>query len=57
MSNLSGAVSSKSWKRLDGVDLIWGLAILFVLMNHVNMPLLFAHVPYTKGLAAQLVPS
>jgi peptidoglycan/LPS O-acetylase OafA/YrhL len=45
------------WKRSDGIDLIRGLAILFVLMNHVNMQLIFAHVPYTKGLPAQLVSS
>jgi peptidoglycan/LPS O-acetylase OafA/YrhL len=57
LSNRNGAAVSKSWKRLDGVDLIRGLAILFVLMNHVNMQLLFAHVPYTKGLPAQLVSS
>jgi peptidoglycan/LPS O-acetylase OafA/YrhL len=57
MSDRSGAAASKSWKRLDGVDLIRGLAILFVLMNHVNMQLLFARVPYTKGLPAQLVSS
>ena len=49
--------ATKSWKRLDGVDLIRGLAILFVLLNHVNMQLLFAHVPYTKGLPKQLVSS
>ena len=55
MSNRNGATVLKSWERLDGVDLIRGLAILFVLMNHVNMQLLFAHVPYTKGLPAQLV--
>lgn len=48
---------TRSWKRLDGVDLIRGLAILFVLMNHVNMQLLFAHVPYTRGLPKQLVSS
>ena len=48
---------AKSWKRLDGVDLIRGLAILFVLMNHVNMQLLFARVPYTRGLPKQLVSS
>jgi peptidoglycan/LPS O-acetylase OafA/YrhL len=48
---------AKSWKRLDGVDLIRGLAILFVLMNHVNMQLLFARVPYTQGLPKQLVSS
>ena len=40
---------------MDGVDLLRGLAILFVLLNHVNMQLLFANVPYTKGLPAQLV--
>jgi peptidoglycan/LPS O-acetylase OafA/YrhL len=48
---------TKSWKRLDGVDLIRGVAILFVLMNHVNMQLLFARVPYTQGLPKQLVSS
>lgn len=32
-----------------------GLAIFFVLMNHVNMRLLGAKVPYTKGLPHQLV--
>ena len=48
---------TKSWKRLDGVDLIRGVAILFVLMNHVNMQLLFARVPYTRGLPKQLVSS
>lgn len=50
-------VASKSWKRLDGVDLLRGLAILLVLMNHVNMQLLFARVPYTRGLPRQLVSS
>lgn len=30
---------------------------LFVLMNHVNMRLLIAHVPYTNGLPEQLVSS
>lgn len=43
--------------RIDGVDLLRGLAIFFVLMNHVNMRLLIADVPYTKGLPAQLVSS
>lgn len=45
----------RSWGRLDGVDLLRGLAIFFVLMNHVNMRLLGAKVPYTKGLPHQLV--
>ncbi len=46
---------SRSWSRLDGVDLLRGLAILLVLMNHVNMRLLFAHVHYTRGLPRPLV--
>jgi peptidoglycan/LPS O-acetylase OafA/YrhL len=46
-----------SWTRLDGVDLLRGLAIFFVLMNHVNMRLLGAKVPYTHGLPPQLVYS
>ena len=51
------AANSRSWTRLDGVDLLRGLAIFFVLMNHVNMRLLFAHVLYTRELPAQLVSS
>jgi len=39
------------------VDLLRGLAIFFVLMNHVNMRLLGAEVPYTNGLPKQLVSS
>src|SRR5882757_1669793 len=44
-------------QRLDGVDVLRGLAILFVLLNHVNMRLRFARVPYTEGLPEQLVAS
>jgi peptidoglycan/LPS O-acetylase OafA/YrhL len=44
-----------SWKRLDGVDLLRGLAILFVLLNHVNMRLVVEHVPYTEGIPRPLV--
>jgi peptidoglycan/LPS O-acetylase OafA/YrhL len=43
--------------RIDGVDLLRGLAIFFVLMNHVNMRLLIDGVPYTHGLPDQLVSS
>jgi peptidoglycan/LPS O-acetylase OafA/YrhL len=46
---------SHNWSRLDGVDLLRGLAIFFVLMNHVNMRLIGADVPYTQGLPSQLV--
>ncbi len=45
----------RSWKRIDGVDCLRALAIFYVLMNHVNMRLLGARVPYTKGLPHQLV--
>jgi peptidoglycan/LPS O-acetylase OafA/YrhL len=42
-------------KRLDGIDLLRGVSILLVLMNHTNIRLLGADVPYTKLLPAQLV--
>jgi peptidoglycan/LPS O-acetylase OafA/YrhL len=48
---------ARSWTRLDGVDLLRALAIYFVLMNHVNMRLLSAKVPYLRGLPHQLVNS
>ncbi|WP_220399060.1 hypothetical protein [Granulicella sp. WH15] len=35
-----GAV--RTWSRIDGIDLLRGLSILFVLMNHVNMRLILA---------------
>jgi len=48
---------ARSWTRLDGVDILRGLAIFFVLMNHVNMRLFLARIPYTQGLPTQLVSS
>jgi peptidoglycan/LPS O-acetylase OafA/YrhL len=48
---------SRSWTRLDGVDLLRGFAIVFVLMNHVNMQLLGAGIPYARGLPRQLLSS
>lgn len=48
---------NRSWRRLDGVDILRGLAIFYVLMNHVNIRLLIAKVPYTQGLPKQLVSS
>jgi peptidoglycan/LPS O-acetylase OafA/YrhL len=48
---------SLSWTRLDGVDILRGLAIFLVLMNHVNMRLFLAKIPYTQGLPSQLVSS
>ncbi|HEY2820713.1 MAG TPA: acyltransferase [Candidatus Acidoferrum sp.] len=44
-----------SWTRVDGVDLLRGLAILLVLLNHVNMRLVIEHVPYTAGFPKPLV--
>ena len=57
MTPIKSAESARSWNRLDGVDLLRGLAIFFVLMNHVNMRLLSAEVPYANGLPRQLVSS
>ncbi len=57
MTSTTPASIKHGWSRLDGVDLLRGLAIVFVLMNHVNMQLLGAKVPYTNGLPAQLVYS
>jgi peptidoglycan/LPS O-acetylase OafA/YrhL len=51
------AEGSHCWTRLDGVDILRGMAIFFVLMNHVSMRLLLAKIPYTQGLPAQLVSS
>lgn len=47
--------NNKFIKRLDGVDLLRGLAIFFVLMNHVNMRLFLAKLPYTAGIPDWLV--
>jgi len=41
--------------RVDGIDVLRGIAIFFVLMNHVNMRLVLAKVPYTTGLPDPLV--
>jgi peptidoglycan/LPS O-acetylase OafA/YrhL len=57
MSWSASAVPHRSWSRLDGVDLLRSLAILFVLLNHVNMRLFLAHIPYTRGLPSQLMSS
>lgn len=50
-------MTAPAWRRIDGIDLLRGLAIFFVLMNHVNMRLLGAKAPYTEGLPLQLVMS
>ena len=57
MPHCSQNWTGRSWARIDGVDILRGLAIFFVLMNHVNMRLLGARVPYTRDLPRQLVGS
>jgi peptidoglycan/LPS O-acetylase OafA/YrhL len=49
------AVGSPSWSRLDGVDLLRGLAIFLVLIHHVNIRLVLAKVPFTQGIPSLLV--
>jgi peptidoglycan/LPS O-acetylase OafA/YrhL len=39
------------------VDLLRGLAIFLVLMNHINMRLVSADVPYANGIPEQIVSS
>lgn len=43
--------------RVDGIDALRAVAILCVLMNHVNMRLFLARIPYSPLLPAQLVSS
>jgi peptidoglycan/LPS O-acetylase OafA/YrhL len=52
-----GTKEARSPHRVDGIDLLRGLAIFLVLMNHVNMRLRGAKVPYTAGMPEQLVSS
>jgi peptidoglycan/LPS O-acetylase OafA/YrhL len=54
VSQSSSPIIGPALQRLEGVDLLRGLAIFFVLMNHVNMRLFLAGVPYTEHLPHQL---
>jgi peptidoglycan/LPS O-acetylase OafA/YrhL len=49
--------SRPNWKRLDGVDVLRGLAILFVVLNHVHMRLLIAHIRYVADSSKPLIAS
>jgi peptidoglycan/LPS O-acetylase OafA/YrhL len=53
----SASGAGRSWTRLNGVDLLRGMAIFFVLMNHVNIRLRLAHIPYTDGIPKGVVQS
>jgi peptidoglycan/LPS O-acetylase OafA/YrhL len=53
LSEHSGSAARS--ERIDGVDLLRGLAIFFVLMNHVNVRLLIGKIPYMAGPPRQLV--
>ena len=57
MTESQSAAPARRLNRIDGIDLLRGISILFVLMNHVNMRLLGAKVPYTKRMPDQLVYS
>ncbi len=54
---LDSTSRSHSWARLDGVDILRGLAIFFVLMNHINMRLFLAKIPYSQALPPRLASS
>lgn len=41
--------------RVDGIDLLRGLAIFYVVMNHVNIRLHGAHVPYSEGIPKEVM--
>ena len=55
MSTPPPPITAPALTRLDGVDLLRCLAILFVLMNHVDMRLLIANVPFTEHLPPHLL--
>jgi peptidoglycan/LPS O-acetylase OafA/YrhL len=45
---------SPDWQRLEGVDVLRGLAILCVLMNHVHLRFALAHIHYGALLPTQV---
>jgi len=49
--------SRRNSNRLDGVDVLRGLAILFVVLNHVHMRLAIAGIPYTSNISKPLIAS
>ncbi len=51
------AVQARGSRRVDGIDLLRGVSILLVLLNHIHLRLVFANVDYTHRLPLQLVYS
>src|ERR1700720_483437 len=49
--------SRQNWRRLDGVDVLRGLAILFVVLNHVHMRLAIAGISYIADTSKPLIAS
>jgi peptidoglycan/LPS O-acetylase OafA/YrhL len=49
--------SRRNWNRLDGVDVLRGMAILFVVLNHVHMRLVIADIPYVADTSKPLIAS
>ena len=49
--------SRRNSNRLDGVDVLRGLAILFVVLNHVHMRLAIAGIPYAANISKLLIAS
>jgi peptidoglycan/LPS O-acetylase OafA/YrhL len=49
--------SRRNSDRLDGVDVLRGLAILFVVLNHVHMRLAIAGIPYAANISKPLIAS
>ena len=54
MTSAESTIRTDGSTRLDGIDLLRGLAIFFVLMNHVHIRLALAKIPYADFLPAQL---
>ena len=55
MADPSTPNPARSWNRIDGVDCLRALAIFYVLLNHIGLQLIFAHVPFRRHLPAMLV--
>jgi peptidoglycan/LPS O-acetylase OafA/YrhL len=49
--------SRRNSNRLDGVDVLRGLAILFVVLNHVHMRLAIAGIAYAANISKPLIAS